>query len=57
MNVIEVKVNITGLEKLDRAAKDVNQKYAELRQSLNDFHTALNGIGYEINQPPAGTDG
>ncbi len=54
---INVKVHITGLQELEQAVEDVNQKCMELRKSLTGVQAALSFIGCEIVQPPAETDG
>ncbi len=57
METINVQVHITGLQELDQAVVDVNQKCMELRKSLSGVEAALRHIGCEINQPPTKTDG
>ncbi len=57
METINVQVRIAGLQELEQAVEDVNQKCMELRKSLAGVQEALSSIGCEIIQPPAETDG
>ncbi len=57
MEAINVQVHITGLQELEQAVEDVNQKCMELRKSLTGVQMALSFIGCKIIQPPAETDG
>ncbi len=57
METINVQVHITGLQELEQAVEDVNQKCMELRKSLTGVQAALSFIGCKIIQPPAETNG
>ncbi len=57
METINVQVHITGLQELEKAVEDVNQKCMELRMALGGVHEALSSIGCKIIQPPAETNG
>lgn len=54
--MIDVNVNISGVNELKAAIEDVNYKFRELNHALSDLRRALFNMGVEINQPPAGTD-
>lgn len=53
---IRVRANITGLKEFEQAVEMVNQKQEDLQVALNKLYAALDRLGLEINQPPAGTD-
>lgn len=54
---LNVDVNISGMNELDEAMANVDEKYIELSKAVNALRTAVCNLGIEINQPSAGTDG
>lgn len=47
---------MSDIQFLERAMYEVEQKYGELRRSLDAVYAALNNIGIELNPPLVDVD-
>lgn len=53
---MDVKVNLSGMEELQKALDDATAKLYELHKAVTEIHSAFIKVGMEINQPSADTD-
>lgn len=55
MENLNVKISISGVEKLDFAIQNLDVKVREVYQAIHSVQMALEDLGVEINQPAATT--
>ena len=51
MENLNVKISISGVEKLDFAIQNFDAKAREVYQAIHSVQRALEDLGVEINQP------